>query len=280
MHLRFLHDHFNIISINDIATLPGRNDLHVKGKPLCVLTFDDGWHDFYNHAFPILKTYGAKATVFLPTDFIGTEKWFWSDKLSYLLYQNKNAKQANNDIRCGTDSLGHILERAFTSDNANPDIIINRTKQYRQDEIENVLSSVSNKYNLALSPHGRAFLSWQEVKKLSDSGIITVGSHTATHRILTTLNKSEIQDELMISRKKLIHENLIERSLVPFCYPNGDYNSEVAALVKDSGYILAVTTEKGRNCLGNDIFTLKRIGMHEDVSRTESMFAYRIYGAL
>lgn len=38
-------------------------------KPV-VLTFDDGYRDFYTHAFPILKKYGFTATVFLPTAYI------------------------------------------------------------------------------------------------------------------------------------------------------------------------------------------------------------------
>lgn len=40
------------------------------GKPI-VITFDDGYADFYHHAFPILQQYGFSATVFLPTAYIG-----------------------------------------------------------------------------------------------------------------------------------------------------------------------------------------------------------------
>jgi peptidoglycan/xylan/chitin deacetylase (PgdA/CDA1 family) len=36
-----------------------------------VITFDDGYEDFYTHAFPILETYGFNSTVFLPTAYIG-----------------------------------------------------------------------------------------------------------------------------------------------------------------------------------------------------------------
>ena len=36
-----------------------------------VLTFDDGYRDFYENAFPVLNQYGFTATVYLPTAFIG-----------------------------------------------------------------------------------------------------------------------------------------------------------------------------------------------------------------
>ena len=39
-------------------------------KPV-VLTFDDGYQDFYTDAFPVLNRFGYSATVFLPTAYIG-----------------------------------------------------------------------------------------------------------------------------------------------------------------------------------------------------------------
>ena len=36
-----------------------------------VITFDDGYRDFYRQAFPVLNQYGFSATVFLPTAHVG-----------------------------------------------------------------------------------------------------------------------------------------------------------------------------------------------------------------
>ncbi len=57
------------------------------GAKLVVITFDDGYRNFYHHAFPVLNQYGFSATVFLPTAYIGespisfkgTECLTWSE---------------------------------------------------------------------------------------------------------------------------------------------------------------------------------------------------------
>jgi peptidoglycan/xylan/chitin deacetylase (PgdA/CDA1 family) len=45
-------------------------DMHTAIKAV-VITFDDGYRDFYTKAFPVLNRYGFNATVFLPTAYIG-----------------------------------------------------------------------------------------------------------------------------------------------------------------------------------------------------------------
>ena len=92
LHIRYLRKHFQIISLSDLAELqlgPARKSHEMR---LCVLTFDDGWSDFYEYAYPILKMHEAPATVFLPTDFIGTNRWFWTDHLGILLAHLPDAR--------------------------------------------------------------------------------------------------------------------------------------------------------------------------------------------
>jgi peptidoglycan/xylan/chitin deacetylase (PgdA/CDA1 family) len=275
-HLRFLKKHFNIISLSDLSCNSKRNSGRSNGSPLCILTFDDGWHDFYEHAHPILKTYQIPATVFLQTDFIGSPKMFWTDRLLYFLSQKKTKGNLAIGKLSSTNPVMNQLEKVKGSQEYQLEKAIQMLKAYRDEEIEDILSELSRRWNMNPNHPNRVFLSWEEVKEMGQSGIITFGSHTASHRILTTLTDDEIQDELMRSRERLIAEKVVDKSFIPFSYPNGNYNEKISGMVKEIGYNLAVTTENGWNHLGSNPFTLRRIAIHQDMTSTEAMFGCRI----
>ena len=79
--------------IQPLRRLKGKvHEKHELKKQMCFLTFDDGWKDFYDHAFPILENHKIYATVFLPTGFIGRSKTFWPDQLLRLMKKVENKK--------------------------------------------------------------------------------------------------------------------------------------------------------------------------------------------
>ena len=83
---------------------------------------------------------------------------------------------------------------------------------------------------------------WQELERL-DPKTVTIGSHTMTHPILTSLNEDETEAETRDSRATL--EQRLGREVSIFCYPNGDLN-DAALQSARRHYGSAVTTEVGR----------------------------------
>jgi peptidoglycan/xylan/chitin deacetylase (PgdA/CDA1 family) len=278
MHVQFLLKYFRVVSVFELSNTIRNEPNNSNHKPLCVLTFDDGWRDFYEYAFAVLRKFGVPATVFLPTDFIQTGTWFWTDRLGYLFYQRTKAGGRNeiedhpshplvSRLLCLKGSLESRMEQA-----------IEILKAYRTEEIENILSELSERWNVDQNPPGRAFLSWDEVREMRQSGLVSYGSHTATHRILTMLTKEEIREELIKSKEKLIAEKAVGKEYVPLCYPNGNYNEDIAAMAEEAGYALAVTTESGWNTNELNSFCLRRIPIHQDMTSTDAMFGCRITG--
>ncbi len=293
VHIGFLKKHFKIVALTELAleaidpdatsrSVDSRNG-SVPGAPRCALTFDDGWLDFYEHAFPILAERRVPATVFLPTDFIGTDKWFWTDRIARMLME----RDASGVARPSggresmfepdfTSPVAEFMEASEGSASERLERAIRRLKRLRNEEIEKVLDDYAARWEVEANPPGRAFLSWSEVREMFGSGLITFGSHTASHRILTMLGEREVVEELNRSRDRLIAEGVADPGRLVFSYPNGNYNEAVALRVKEAGYSLAVTTERGWNGADSDPYLLRRIGVHEDIASSEALLACRV----
>lgn len=278
MHLHYLQQHFNPVSLSHKIFNGSGNSGYPK--PLCILTFDDGWFDFYNFAFPLLKAHNMPATVFLPTRYIGTDKWFWTDKISYLFAKRPNRFPDNLTNFEKENSLVDKLTHLKGSLESQIDAAIHLLKPLNRKKIDNIIKDLSSLWGIETNPSGPSFLSWDQVREMVGSGLITFGSHTADHNILTTLSEDEVGLELLESKEKLLTEQVVDPSFITFCYPNGNHDHNLAKMVEVSGYSLAVTTKNGWNGFSDDPFTLKRVSVHQDMTSTQAMFAYRISGMI
>jgi peptidoglycan/xylan/chitin deacetylase (PgdA/CDA1 family) len=259
-HMQFVREHFRILSIGELFQLWRNGGLDHRTR-YCAVTFDDGWMDNYVHAYPVLRRLGIPATIFLPTGFVGTGNWFWPDRLAYLLRRPRS------------NGMLPSIGRAECTDHMEE--IIERWKRMRNDEIETALGEMAGTLG-ASAPRERAVVDWEEVAEMARNGI-SFGSHSATHAILTNVTRGELKREIDDSLRVLRERS---GNCIPvFCYPNGAYTDEVVDHVRAAGYIGAVTTDFGWEAgAPPDLFRVRRIGVHNDISRTTPLFAFHVSG--
>jgi peptidoglycan/xylan/chitin deacetylase (PgdA/CDA1 family) len=93
---------------------------------------------------------------------------------------------------------------------------------------------------------GDLMMTSTQVKELSDLGF-DIGGHTVSHPILRVLSSDEAEREIREGKGQL--ERITGRPLDVFAYPNGrpgeDYGPEHAAMVRELGFTLAVSTRRG-----------------------------------
>jgi peptidoglycan/xylan/chitin deacetylase (PgdA/CDA1 family) len=78
-HLDYLIAHHEIVTLDDLRDwILGRRQF---ARIPCVLTFDDGWLDNYQEAFPVLRSRGVPGTIFLITDHVGTPEMVTWDQV-------------------------------------------------------------------------------------------------------------------------------------------------------------------------------------------------------
>ncbi|CAG8998969.1 MAG: hypothetical protein CENE_00933 [Candidatus Celerinatantimonas neptuna] len=118
---------------------------------------------------------------------------------------------------------------------------------------------IGNSFNhdkyMNLKEDGLISLTSDQINELLEYGI-EIGSHTMTHNQLTDLTDNQANQELTDSYqliKSLTNDN------ITFCYPRGAYNTEHLKMVKEIGYLAAVTIQRGNAQDLSALFNLKRI---------------------
>jgi peptidoglycan/xylan/chitin deacetylase (PgdA/CDA1 family) len=266
-HLEYLRTHANPVSLREGL------DALASGKSMppnpVVITIDDGYRDTYEIALPLLDEFGFNATLFAVTDFLDGQSWIWTDLMRFVLSQAgmsgpRMLRTAAGEFHLkGNDPYGDA-----ETVNARLKKIPNGLKDAAIREMAETLN-----VEIPTQPTREfAAVSWAEVAEM-DSTRIQVESHTASHPILTNINKGEVDHELVSSKARL--EGMLKREVNYFCYPNGDLNDDVREAVIRAGYRAALTTRFGFNTSKFDPFLVDRIpapSLIQDFAQSASGF--------
>jgi peptidoglycan/xylan/chitin deacetylase (PgdA/CDA1 family) len=205
-----------LVTLEEAFAFVDGTDKSKSSQCRVLFTFDDGYLDNYEIAYPILKSHGAQGVFFLCSNIVGSGHVPWWDHIAYLVKNGTKKKFSLTfpktlDVDIDKDGLGNslrnILELYKTPENLDLDRFINELK-----------IAVKSK---DLPADSRRFLTWDEAGEMQKGGM-AIGAHTHTHPMLSKLSEDEQRRELAQSRA-IISEKLgikVDAFAYPFGSPN------------------------------------------------------------
>ena len=250
------------------SLVSGLKSLVCRGKPLAVLTFDDGYRNNRTVAYPELKKRNMPATIFLVTDYVGKRELLWYDRL-YLAFKHMDKGELDLQQYGG---MKYVWDKERPLDDVAHEVG-NWVKQFNKEKKDEIVDSVIRQLGVddsrsAVHNSGEfEMLNWDEIRILHDEGLVTFGAHTCSHEILSRLSRERKQGQIEGSCRAITDKLAVER--VPFAYPNGrnsDFDEESIIILKSIDVMCALTTESGLNEYPADLYRLKRIGIGADMT--------------
>ncbi len=207
-----------------------------------VLTFDDGYFDFYDQAFPLLRQFDVPATVYLTTLRCGHRGPIFKLACTYMLWKARGQVVSVEDGLSGepiawdlrtVDGRARALKAVVTaSEREGLDI-------EGKDRLAARLASwVGVDYDAIVRRRMLTIMTPDEVRTLSSAGI-DFQLHTHSHN--TPSESARFGQEIAVNRGVI--ETMTGRRARHFCYPSGAYRPEFLPWLTSADVVSATTCD-------------------------------------
>jgi peptidoglycan/xylan/chitin deacetylase (PgdA/CDA1 family) len=275
--MAYLARAYHVVSLDELLDAINR---HRPLPPRSVmLTFDDGYHDFLENAWPVLRCLKLPAILFAVTDYLNdSRRIFWWDQLYQSLHLTACSEIDVPGVGCWPLATVQQRGRAFAQ-------IKRYIKRQPHQQAMKLVAQVVDALAVPLEPEGGGMLNWEEVRQMSAEGLC-VAAHTVSHPILSRMTLEEARYEIVTSQRAIMDE--LGQAWPVFAYPVGhpaDLRPGLVEMLRQEGFQVAMTMIEGHNVLGRtDPLRLRRVGMAPHLTMPEFRLvltsAYNLYGAL
>lgn len=210
-HLEMLEQEAEVIGPQDVEQA-----LHSGGRGRRVLlTFDDGYRDNFELAYPLLRRHGLTATFFLATGFIDRPHVAWWDQLAWMV------RHASTERLPASEWLPDGLALNGAAQDAAIAVLVARYKALPSERAESFLEYVTQTGGSGPCGPEQAeelWMTWEMARELRAGGM-TVGGHTITHPVLAQIPPERQEQEIAGCAQRLERE--LGEPMRWFAYPVG-----------------------------------------------------------
>ena len=216
--LMFYKKHYNPVTLEEVINAHINNEILPNNSIL--ITFDDGWKDNYDYAYPIVKECGVPITIFCTTGAINKAYLNWREVIyAITLLSPKNIKLFYEIL---------TKHNISTNDIRTPHDIINKmSKSIHKNKMINEVNDLTSM--LGDEPQ---MLSEQEIIEMSKDPLISFGTHGHSHEPLASV--IDAKNELLES--KLILSKLINKDIETLAYPHSSTDQNIYNDARNIGY--------------------------------------------
>jgi peptidoglycan/xylan/chitin deacetylase (PgdA/CDA1 family) len=231
-----------------------RSGESTSNRPDVLVTFDDGYRDYFDHAYPILRQYGIRAMNFLCTRFVDDPSLLgWWDRL-YLAVRSTSKPRVALPWAAEPFGLGGAGKTTFLA--AAKDYIKRQPELEKEATTTEILRALDVDATSLGAP--RQTMTWDEVRAAGE--FTSYGGHTHNHVIVSRLDARPLEHEIRTCRDRIASETGTPVEM--FAYPNGraiDFTDEAKVLLSRNGFQTAFTTIDGINGADTDWLAAHRI---------------------
>ncbi len=247
-----VHARCNVLPLGEATQRLQNNTLPERAV---AITFDDGFHDAYRVAIPLIQSYQFPVTLYLTTYYVGFNRPVFDPMCSYLLWKGRGKKRLDwNAIFPGVvslDSAGRDQATTFLKRYAMSRHFSGRQKD---DLLAQLAERLDVDYQQLCQDRILHLINGDEARELDARGV-DLQYHTHRHRVCKTRDCmfTELGDNLREMRR------FTSKEPRHFCYTYGYYAPEHIGYLQEYGIRSATTCTPGLCTTETNPFTLPRL---------------------
>lgn len=214
--VRLLKRSCEVIGLDELPDVVRGLESSASGRSrFAMITFDDGYLDNFELAYPVLKSNGVPGTFFITTGFLDETPLAWWDEISWMVRSSQ----------CESIDAAARLGKQIAIDSPGCDAAIRELLQHyysldsvRAAEFVDFLADATGAGRAPRALSEELWMSWNQVREMRREGM-SIGAHTVTHPVLA--RQSPEQQSFEICESKLRIEKELGEPITALSYPVG-----------------------------------------------------------